>query len=262
MATQEWFYRIMGDIYGPFGPDELRQKVRDGVVVRDTEIMERSANTWRLAGEIQSLFEENPAPRPAGTASSSSKSSASLKPPKSPKVPEKPDAFFVRQPRPAGGIKYFGPLQSAEIKQMLVSGNIKAHAKFHPVEADTKENPLELENWKPIARRFQAEESIPVSLTTEIGPSYHRLTGWSEIMFGLGILNSIVGIAVLFFLAQAEAGGIAIGNAIGVSAAGAISAFVTSAVLHGFATMLHVSAKTAEQVAALEDVLSQRQVSN
>lgn len=66
-TAEQWFAALGGQQTGPFTPDELRQRVRNGQVARETLVWKKGLAGWTPAGQVgdlQSIFGEVPPPLP------------------------------------------------------------------------------------------------------------------------------------------------------------------------------------------------------
>ncbi len=58
-----WFYRALGQQYGPLGAEELRTLARSGLLRPDTPVKQGRDGPWSVAEEVQGLFsDDRPSP--------------------------------------------------------------------------------------------------------------------------------------------------------------------------------------------------------
>ena len=55
-----WFYRALGQQYGPLGTEELRTLARSGLLRPDTPVRQGRDGSWTVAGQMQGLFSDDP----------------------------------------------------------------------------------------------------------------------------------------------------------------------------------------------------------
>lgn len=92
----DWFFRIMGDEFGPISGAELRHQVAEGRITPETEVR-KGDGRWILAGQVRNLFERGGRTRPVGVEGAPPPPPTPPAPPPLPPLP--PDATSVFIPR-------------------------------------------------------------------------------------------------------------------------------------------------------------------
>lgn len=60
--SSEWYYKIMGEEYGPLSPSELKTKAASGDILPEALIRKGTAGEWVSALAVKGLFSHKPVP--------------------------------------------------------------------------------------------------------------------------------------------------------------------------------------------------------
>lgn len=114
------YYQVMGEIFGPVSPAEMRRLAAEGVITRDTLVRKGEDGEWVLADRVRGLFDKqgNSTPPAAATtrvstASKQNDSHASSE-----------STWYIQSDNSADAL--LGPLSSVEIKARIRNGTITA----------------------------------------------------------------------------------------------------------------------------------------